>query len=103
MPAPTPIPCGWYVVQPGDTLSEIADSSGIPVQTIRRDNNLRDEDVIATGQRLYIRGQYTVQKGDTIGEIAIRTNVPLETILRDNSMKEHDPIYPGQRLMIRCK
>ncbi len=43
-----------YVVQPGDTLSEIAKSHGTDVDTLRRLNGLGDVDFVWVGQQLHL-------------------------------------------------
>jgi LysM repeat protein len=42
-----------HIVRPGETLSGIADSYGVPLAVIVRANNLQT-DVIYAGQRIYI-------------------------------------------------
>lgn len=51
--SPTPAPI-VYIVQPGDTLSAIADKLGVSQQAIIDANNLADPDRLADGQRLLI-------------------------------------------------
>ena len=53
-PAPTPVPVRIYVVQQGDTLSAIAATFGVGVQSIVQANNLASADDIVIGQRLII-------------------------------------------------
>jgi arylsulfatase A-like enzyme len=43
-----------YLVQPGDTLSEISERFGTPVETIARFNSIEDPNVIFAGQVLYV-------------------------------------------------
>jgi LysM repeat protein len=43
-----------YVVQPGDTLSRIADRFGVSVQALQQANGIADQDVITVGQTLII-------------------------------------------------
>jgi LysM repeat protein len=49
-------PLGWvvYSVQPNDTLSGIAASTGIVLERLMRVNCLTDRNLIITGQRLYV-------------------------------------------------
>lgn len=65
-----------YVVQPGDTLSSIAQLFGVSVSTILWANNLSSKATIKVGEQLVILPisgvQYTVQKGDTLESIAKR-------------------------------
>jgi LysM repeat protein len=55
-PSPTPIR-GTYEVEPGDTLSEIADRFGIDVETLAEANDITDPDLIYPGQVLIIPAQ----------------------------------------------
>lgn len=52
-PAPPP-PEETYVVQPGDTLSEIAVRVGVPAEALARANGISDPDLIYVGQVLKI-------------------------------------------------
>ncbi len=55
-PAPRPVPSGQLVsvrVEPGDTLSSIAASAGISVQTLRQINGLKN-DIVRVGQMIKI-------------------------------------------------
>jgi LysM repeat protein len=51
---PTPTPAGLYVVQPGDTLSGIAEEFGTTVEEILAANGLTDPNAIQVGQTLLI-------------------------------------------------
>lgn len=48
-----------YVVNKGDTLSEIGKSNGVPYMTIAQRNNIKDPNLILIGQRLIIPGEET--------------------------------------------
>jgi murein DD-endopeptidase MepM/ murein hydrolase activator NlpD len=65
-----------YVVQPGDTLSSIAQLFGVSTNTILWSNNLSSGATLEVGEQLVILPisgvQYTVQKGDTLESIAKR-------------------------------
>jgi LysM repeat protein len=52
-PSPTPIR-GTYEVQPGDTLSGIADQLGVDLETLAEANDIADPDLIYPGQVLII-------------------------------------------------
>lgn len=51
---PTPTPAGLYVVQPGDTLSTLANDFGTTVEEIMAANQLSDPDSLQVGQPLII-------------------------------------------------
>lgn len=59
-PAPSPSPGGTYTVQPGDTLSRIAQRFGTTFQAIAQANNLANPNRIYVGQVLIIPGTGTV-------------------------------------------
>ncbi|WP_338602913.1 GH25 family lysozyme [Saccharopolyspora sp. SCSIO 74807] len=52
-PAPQPAP-ETYVVQPGDTLSDIGNKVGVPWQTVAQANGITDPNLIYVGQVLRI-------------------------------------------------
>lgn len=49
-----PVVCKWYVVQPGDTLANIAWRYGVNMWAIVRANNIANPNVIHCGQKLCI-------------------------------------------------
>ena len=51
---PSPTPAGIYVVQPGDTLSSLAEDFGTTVEEIMAANGLTDPNTLALGQVLII-------------------------------------------------
>ncbi|HEX5690064.1 MAG TPA: LysM peptidoglycan-binding domain-containing protein [Roseiflexaceae bacterium] len=51
---PTPTPAGLYVVQPGDTLSSLAEEFGSTIEEILAANGLTDPNAIQVGQTLLI-------------------------------------------------
>ena len=97
-----------YIVQRGDTLSEIAARFGTTVSELVRLNNIADPNRIYEGDRLIIRAgtstgatTYTVQRGDTLSEIAERYGTTVNELVRLNNIADRDLIYPGQVLIIR--
>lgn len=58
-----------YIVQPGDTLSEIAKDHGTDTETLRRLNGLGDIDYVWVGQQLYLPEESTEDEGDTATEV----------------------------------
>lgn len=53
-PAAEPQPGGAYVVEPGDTLSVIAERFGLTTEQLSQANNITDVDSIRPGQELII-------------------------------------------------
>jgi len=116
-----------YIVQPGDTLSIIANRFNVTIQDIIENNWVGTDMMIVPGQILfiprdchhmygttdsadplsmlqpYIRQQvlYVVQRGDTLAAIARRFDSTVEAIAEANRFEGPNvPIYPGQILRI---
>jgi LysM repeat protein len=94
-----------YTVQPGDTLSEIAQIFGTSVDAIARANGIQNPDLIFAGQTLCVPVGpsvfvYTVQPGDTLSEIAQRFSTTVDVLVEANNIENPDLIFPGQRLQI---
>lgn len=105
----------FYIVQSGDTLSEIAQMYGTTVQEIASVNNIANPNLIFPGQVLRIltnstvngsetRGTgsitYTVRRGDTLSQIAAAYGVTVASIIEINNIQNPDLIFPGQKLRI---
>jgi membrane-bound lytic murein transglycosylase D len=98
-----------YVVQPGDTLSEIAEAHGIGLTSLRKWNQLGRRSLIHPGQKLIIRESdepsgeprvtYRVRRGDTLIRIARRFSVSVEQIRQWNNLTS-DKIVAGESLEI---
>jgi len=54
--APAPAPSGTYVIEPGDTLSVIAERFGVSVDALSEANGITDVNSIRPGQELIIPG-----------------------------------------------
>ncbi len=99
-----------YVVKPGDTLSEIADSVGVGLSELAALNNMKASDPIRVGQALTLPGgarsettrpsSYVVKPGDTLSEIADSVGVSASDLAALNGMKVSDPIRIGQALTL---
>ncbi len=106
-----------YTVKRGDTLSAIASRYGTSVSALAKANNIRNVNLIHSGQRLSIPGAaaakpaaskpassgnraYTVQRGDTLGKIAARFGSSVSAIARASKIANPNLIYPGQKLTI---
>lgn len=108
-PAARPQPgAGQFRVDPGDTLSGIAQQFGWTLQSIIDANPGINPDVIHVDQILNDGHAYvapsnlppycTVDPGDTLGGIAVQYGVSLDYILSRNPGINPDVIYPGQRI-----
>jgi len=100
-----------HVVQPGESLSGIAQRYGVSVTALVQANGLRDANFIWYGQRLVIPGGsasaptasssvYVVQPGDTLSGIAVQSGVSLAALAQANGITNSDFVYVGQRLTI---
>lgn len=98
-----------YVVQRGNTLSEIAVKFHTTVNAIANFNQIRNPNLIYVGEVLYIPDPaaptsntrtYTVQAGNTLSGIASRFSTTVHTLVELNHIKNPDLIYIGQVLLI---
>lgn len=103
-----------YVVKPGDTLYAIAKRYGISVNQLASTNNIKNINLIRTGQRLVIpeltnggstpiptaNTKYTVKPGDTLYSIAKKYSLTVKKIALANAIKNSNLIHPGQVLLI---
>lgn len=98
-----------YIVQRGNTLSQIANRYGTTVRNIARLNDIQNPNYIYVGQRLIIPNvnektstiqTYTVQRGNTLGAIAQEYGTTVEQLVRLNNISNPNLIYPGQVLTI---
>jgi LysM repeat protein len=100
-----PTPPGTYVVQPGDTMSGIAQNFGISLGALEAANpQIPDPNVIFPGQVLTIPASvvtYVVQPGDTMSGIAETFGVSLSALEAANpQIPDPNVIFPGQVLTI---
>lgn len=93
-----------YEVEPGDTLSTIAQRFGIKKETLIMENNLWNVNNIRTGMTLKILPvdgvSHVVKKGDTIDKIASKYDVPKEDIIRQNQLEEDETLLADTALII---
>ncbi|MGE5507882.1 MAG: SafA/ExsA family spore coat assembly protein [Chitinophagales bacterium] len=102
-----------YIVQPGDTLFNIARRFGIALSTLIAVNpQIANPDLIYPGQVVHIplmpperppvgRFLYVVQPGDTLFEIAKRFGVDLNVLINANpQIACPDLIFPGQVIFV---
>jgi membrane-bound lytic murein transglycosylase D len=105
---------GFYVVQAGDNLSQIARKNGMTVKEIKELNNFDDDNLLAGTKIRVIRPEadeelaakseiktieYTVKKGDFLSIIAKKNNVSLAEIKEWNNLESNN-IHAGQKLII---
>ena len=94
-----------YVVQKGDTLSEIAQACGLAVQDLVEANNIADADVIRTGAKLVIptidtTTRHIVKSGDTLSQIAKKYGYTVAELVTANDIADADLIQIGQLIVL---
>ena len=97
----------YYIVQKNDTLYSISRRFNIPVEEIKRINNLTSNN-LQIGQKLYFDDNtqqdiktktYIVQRGDTLYSIAFNNNTTVDEIKRINNLQNNN-ISINQELLI---
>lgn len=110
-PAPTPDPPSsdyiTYVIQPGDTLSEIAQRYGTNYHTLAVLNHITDPNLIYAGNTIRIPEDsqsgaryYQIQPGDTLSEIAERFGTTTNALAALNGIQNPNLIYAGTTIRI---
>ncbi len=104
------------VIQPGDTLSEIALTHGVTVARLRALNGISDPNRIYAGQRLRLTGgaagvpaapapkashtAHVVARGENLTGIARRYGSTIGAIVKSNGIANPSYLRVGQRLTI---
>jgi len=110
-PEPTeePSPTETYVVQPGDSLSDIAAIYGSTVDELLRLNDLAEPSLLYEGQAILVpRGPeaaasttvHLVEAGETLGLIAEMYGTTIEVLLELNDLAEPDIVPVGTYLVV---
>jgi murein DD-endopeptidase MepM/ murein hydrolase activator NlpD len=93
-----------YTVQPGDTISTIAQKFSISSNTVLWANNLTWSSTIKPGQKLQILPtsglSHTVKSGDTVSSIAKKYQIEPNAIISFNKLANEKDIYVGENLII---
>lgn len=114
VPVPAPQPAehvghpaiGTYTVQPGDTLSAIANKFGTTYQNLAAINGIGDPNQIWPGQVLKVTGTasqestYYVQAGDTLSAIANKFGTTVSSLVSLNHISNPNVIYVGQKIYV---
>lgn len=94
-----------YIVQPGDTVFEIARQYGISESRLIYDNQLEADGTLVVGQALLIRIPeliHQVEAGETLQMVAERYGVSLRLLYQNNSyLLERNYLVEGESLVIR--
>lgn len=100
-----------YKIKSGDTLSEIALKYNTTVSNIVNLNNIKNPNLIYTGDVIKVRRNnssqvgsikyYNVRSGNTLWGIAQRYNTSIANLVRLNRIQNPNLIYPGQKIRIK--
>ena len=92
-----------YVVRKGDTLSQIAKTFDVTVNTIKWGNDL-SSNTLKEGQTLVILPisgiKYTVLKGDTLASVVKKYKGDADEIIAYNNLQKGDSLTPGSVIII---
>lgn len=105
-PKPEPEPEQIYIVKRGDNLTKIAKMYGVTVADLVKWNNIKNSNLIITGQKLIIKAPayeyYTVVRGDTLSGIAKKYNTTVNELLKLNSfIRNPNLILVGWQLRVK--
>lgn len=93
-----------YTVKDGDTVSGIATSHGITVNTILWANDLDDVDSIHPGDEIFILPvaglSHKIASGDTLDSIAKKYEADRATIIAFNALPANGEIVVGETIVI---
>jgi beta-lactamase class A len=102
-----------YLVQPGDTLSAISSTTGVPADQLATLNSIQDPNVIVAGRTLALSagasstpsaasgpGAYTVKDGDTLWDIARANGINVDDLVQLNGLGNADQLSVGQSLRL---
>ncbi|HEX2953773.1 MAG TPA: LysM peptidoglycan-binding domain-containing protein, partial [Bacillota bacterium] len=95
-----------YIVQPGDTLTSIAQRYGVSLAELTSLNQLPNPDRLVPGQAILIPGspapplQYIIVSGDTLYGIARVFGTTVAAISQANNITNPNLILPGQSIII---
>ena len=89
-----------HVVQPGETITGIAQIYGVSAARIISDNAISDPGRLVVGQALIIlipETTYTVMPGDTLFSVSERFGVdPLVLVQNNPELAVNAQLYPGR-------
>lgn len=93
-----------HVVQPGETIYQIAEKYNIPVTRLINENGLIDINNLVVGQTIvltYPEQTYTVREGDSLAGIASAHDVTILQLLRNNPyLSDREFLLPGESIVI---
>ncbi len=98
-----------YSIQPGDTLTAIAQQHDMSIDELIEINGLDDPDSIMAGDELLLDSPsgvrvgdtvYQIREGDTLYGIAAGHDVSLQDLLDLNELDQDDVIFAGDTLLV---
>jgi murein DD-endopeptidase MepM/ murein hydrolase activator NlpD len=98
-----------YVVQPGDTLDQIAEKFGVSLEDLVSVNNIADANLIAVGTSLVIPGlegingvltAKNVQLGETLDTLLKSYKISEDLFLRLNRVTSPSELYVGSSIIV---
>ncbi len=93
-----------HVVQPGETITSIAELYNLPAGRIILENEIKNPSNLAIGQTIvivYPLLTHTVQEGETLESIAVMHDVTIMQILRNNPyLSDRNNLYTGETITI---
>lgn len=99
----------FYIIQPGETLYQIALNFGVSVDEIINLNNIQNPDLVSPGTQIYIPGlnglsgeviSQTINIGENIFTIIRKTNINADIITRLNQKTSPSELYAGSSLIL---
>jgi len=92
-----------YTVQPGDTLTQIAEDYRVSTNTIRWENGISGNK-LTVGKELVILPvsgvRHKIQRGDTFGSISKKYRVDIEDVLIYNQLSADTKLTIGEKIMV---
>lgn len=108
--AQTPSPSGpIYIVQAGDTLTDIAQRFNVTVVALLGANNLTNPNLLSAGQKLVIPGLEGITGvldteiigfGDSFQNLVRRTQIPVDILRRLNHVVSPTEFYVGASIIV---
>lgn len=93
-----------YKVEPGDTISTIAQEFGLSVNTILWENNLSSYSLIRPGDELRILPgtgiSHEVKSGENLSYIAKKYEITVDDLMKANRLTDSSKLSLGQELFI---
>lgn len=115
-----PAETGYYTVQRGDSLAQVAKDNGMRVNDVLRMNGLTNANLIWVGQKLRLSARveaiqpekqekptiantiYVVQAEDTLEKIALDNSISVHNLMIANGLPNSSFVWSGQKLRLHA-